>query len=146
MPTLNTTTATAGTLCPDFVVVPQHVASNPVARAIQRARINAAVRDFTTRLHLLQPGEQVATDVMATSHVLHIALHVLEQRGQLDDAAARVIRGGISCLVQLSNARFLWQATMAIPIDTALDRARQVVTAATPRELQAAYRHLGTLQ
>lgn len=134
------------TIAPDFVVVPQHVASNPVARAIQRARINAAVRDFTTRLHLLQPGEQVATDVMATSHVLHIALHVLEQRGQLDSADARVIRGGISCLVQLSAAQFLWRAAMATPIDAALERARQVVTAGTAAELQRAYKHLGTLQ
>jgi hypothetical protein len=40
------------TLCPDVRIVPEHVARNPVARAIAKAQMTEAVRDFCTRIYL----------------------------------------------------------------------------------------------
>ena len=50
------------TAAPDFLVVGEHTARNPVARAVAQARIGQAVRDFALRLYLLPDDTEVMAD------------------------------------------------------------------------------------
>jgi len=78
------------TTAPDFRLVDEHVARNPVAQAIAKSQLTIATRDFQTRLYLLQDGEDVTGDVMASSKVLAVAQAVTA--GSLVEAD-RLIKG-----------------------------------------------------
>jgi len=136
----------AATACPDFVTVDEHVARNPVARAIARQRLTQAVRDFATRIYMLADGEAVKADGLAAARVLAVAIRVCEQRGQQDSPACRVMRGGLEAVVQLSTRRWAWRRTDARAIDTALQHAQRIYMGATALEQQAAHRFVTQLE
>lgn len=124
---------------PGFLIVDQHVARNPVARAIQRQRIERATRDFRIRLHMLADGEVVQSDTMACAKVLAVALGVLQMQGAEGCTAWRVMRGGMSTLQQLSERQFRWRTADAIPVDVALEHATVTVTTAPATMVQRAW-------
>lgn len=124
---------------PGFLVVNQHVARNPVARAIQRQRIERATRDFRIRVHMLADGEHVEADAMASAKVLAVALGVLQMQGAEGCTAWRVMRGGMSCLQQLSQRGFAWRQADAIPVDVALEHASVTVITAPAALVQRAW-------
>lgn len=134
------------TLVPDFLVVDEHVARNPVARAIARQRITAAVTDFAIRLHLLHDGEQVQADGLAGARVLAVAIRVCEQRGQGDAADCRVMRGGLEALVRLAERRWQWRRADATAVDVALQRAVTLYRGASAAEQQRAHRYVTGLE
>lgn len=134
------------TTAPDFLVVPQHVARNPVARAIARQRMERCVDLFATRLYLLADGEQVESDGTAAARVLYVAYLLLDKAGQGDAPAARVIRGGISTVEQLALRRWAWRSADAPAIDQAFQRARDTVAAAAAVEVQRAWAELYRLE
>ena len=135
-----------GTPCPAFVVTDQHVARNPVARAIARQQLTTAVRDFATRLYLLADGEPVQADGLAAARVLAVAIRVCEMRGQQDSPACRVMRGGLEAVVQLSARRWAWRRADASALDTAIHHAQQVFAGATALEQKAAHRFVIALE
>jgi len=124
---------------PGFNIVHQNVARNPVARAVARQRIEAGVRDFSIRLHLLAEREYVAADGVAAARVLMVAYEVLAQHGLADSPQARVICGAISALRQLAERRWLWRCLDANAVDTGLDHAAEVAKAASAVDLQRAW-------
>lgn len=119
---------------PGFMHVHHTVASNPVARAIQRQRVMAATRDFRIRLHLLRDGELVQADAVASAKVVAVAIGVLQLQGRTDGPAWRVMHGGLSALLQLCQRRFKWRALDAMAVDMALEHAALTVANA-PAEL-----------
>lgn len=129
----------SSTLCPDFVVVPPHVARNPVARAIARQRITSAMLDFRLRLYQIDDGEHVPADGLTAARVLAVAIRVAELRGQSDGADCRVMRGGLEAMVALSARRWRWRCADAPALDSALTRALQVYRGASAVEQQRAY-------
>lgn len=133
-------------LCPAFTTVDEHVARHPVTRAVARRNLDAAVRDFRIRLHLLAEGELVKADGLAAARVLAVAIRVCEQRGQTDSPAVRVMRGGMEAVVGLSARKWRWRTADAVAIDTAIGHARAVVAGATALEQQAAHRYVIALE
>lgn len=125
---------------PDFLFVDQHVARNPVARAIAKRKLHEAVRDFQTRLYMLADGERVPTDCQAAAKVLAVAMAVLEIRGGTETAAARIIAGGMGALTDMASTGWLWRTRHAVAVDQALVNARAVYAVATASETQAAHR------
>jgi len=119
---------------PGFLVVSEHMARNPIARAIQRQRIERSTRDFRIRLHMLGDGEVVASDAIASAKVLAVALGVLQMQGAEGCTAWRLMRGGTSALQQLSERGFRWRTADAVAVDVALEHAAATVTTA-PAEL-----------
>jgi hypothetical protein len=111
---------------PGFLVVDQHVARNPVARAIQRQRIERSTRDFRIRVHMLNDGEVVHADAIASAKVLAVALGVLQMQGAEGCTAWRLMRGGLSALQQLSERDFRWRRLDAVALEHA---AATVITA-----------------
>ncbi len=118
-----------------FNVVNEHVARNPVARAIQKRQIAEAVRDFSLRCHLLDDGEVVPEDLDAAARVLAVAMAVLELRGDDDP----VIRGALSCITERARMGCRWRRIDAPAIDVGLRNALAVYMAATQLEIQRAY-------
>jgi len=133
------------TPAPDFRLVDEHVARNPVAQAIAKSQLTIATRDFQTRLYLLQDGEDVTGDVMASSKVLAVAQAVLSSRQQAHSPEARVMAGGLSCLAQCSQRAFTWHKRDAVAVDQALAIAVQVYRGATAVETQRAHRLVSAL-
>ena len=131
---------------PGFLYVEEHVARNPVARAIARHRVADAVRDFQTRLYLLSDGENVQTDVMAAAKVIAVALAVRQHAGQLGAADARVMQGSMGQLATIAERGFVWRTTDAVAIDVGLQRAVEVYRAASAQQIQAAHKHVGRIE
>lgn len=131
---------------PDFLVVDQHVARNPIARAIARTRLERCVRTFATRLYLLQEGEQVCEDGTAAARSLYVAYLALERAGQASSPAARVIHGGVSTLEALALRQWRWHTRDAAAIDTALQYAAETVNATPPADMQRAWAELYRLE
>jgi hypothetical protein len=114
---------TATTLAPAFRSVPQHVARNPVARAVARRRLDAAMRDFCTRIYLLGDGEHMQADLVPAAHCLAVAVRVCELQGQRDTPALRLMAGGMSAIAQCSERGWRWRELDAPAVDTALHHA-----------------------
>jgi hypothetical protein len=124
---------------PGFLIVDQQVARNPVARAIQRQRIERSTRDFRIRVHMLADGEAVQADALASAKVLAVALGVLQMQGAEGCTAWRLMRGGISALQQLSERGFRWRPIDAVPVDVALEHAAATIVTAPAALVQRAW-------
>lgn len=136
----------SSTVCPGFAVVDEHVARNPVARAIARQRLTQAVRDFATRIYLLADGELVKADGLAAARVLAVAIRVCEQRGQQASTECRVMRGGLEAVVNLSARRWAWRRADATAIEVAIQHAQHVFNGATAEEQRNAHRFVINLE
>lgn len=131
---------------PGFLFVDQHVARNPVARAIAKRRIEKSVRDFQTRLYLLQDGENVAADVAASAKVIAVAIATCEQRGEDDSPDARVMKGAMGALVAITARGNTWRQSDATAIDVGLQRAIDVYRRASALEVQRAHQRVERLE
>lgn len=106
-----------------FNVVDMQIARNPVARAIANKALDDAVKLFQIRLYLLADGEHCESDAVAATQVLAVVSEALSLAGRGKTPEHQVIRGALSCLVQLANRGFAWKAMDAGAIDAALSRA-----------------------
>ena len=129
----------------DFLRVDEHVARNPVARAIARPRMLSTVRAFCVRLHMLQDGEDAAGDLHTAAKVLAVAIRIAEARGDTTSGHARVMMGGMSTLVALATRGGAWRVLDATAIDQALVRAIEVYESATAKEVQNAHTWVDSL-
>lgn len=118
------------------------VLSHPVARALERRRIEQTVLDFSIRLHLLAEREFVRDDALAVARALMVGLELLEAAGQADSADARVIGGAISAIAQLEQRRWLWRRLDANAIDAGLQRAAGQAKNATGDQLRRAWQQV----
>lgn len=130
------------TLAPDVMVVDEHVARNPLARAVARAKMTSAARDFTIRLHLLEDGEDAAADTVAAARTIQLAYIAAVQAGAADSPDARVMCGAISAMTALARRGFSWRRADAAAIDAGLQRAVQTIRATSAQAMQAAWREL----
>lgn len=128
-----------------FTVVSQHVARNPVARAVQRARLDSAMREFQLTLYYLEDGTEQADNIQAAAQVLAVALRLIELRG-LELHRANVLRGAMSCLEAASKRRFAWRTQDAPAIDAGMVRAAEIVRESTAQQVQEAWRFVGSLE
>jgi hypothetical protein len=131
---------------PDFHVVDEHVARNPVARAIARRKLLDATRDFSIRLHMLDDGEQVASDAHTSAHVLAVAIGVCIDTGHGDGPQARVMMGGMRALEDLACRAFRWRRLDAQAVAIALEHAVEVYGRATAHQTHRAWRRVLTIE
>ena len=129
-----------------FNTVPMAVATNPIARAISRRRMELAVRDFCTRVFFLVDGEDVQHELMAAAHVLAVAVRICEARELQDSPALRVMAGGMSAIAQCSERRWKWRELDATAVDVAITNALQVLRSANAYETRAAWAYVATLE
>ncbi len=128
-----------------FNVVSQDVARNPVARAVQRAKLESAMRDFQVTLYYLEDGTQQADNLMAAAQVLAVALRIHEARA-LPLHQANVLRGAMSCIKTASDRGFRWRHADAPAIDAGMARAVAIVREATAILVQEAWKFVAQIK
>ncbi len=131
-------------MAPDVLVVDEHVARNPLAQAVAKARQIQSARDFGIRLYLLQDGEDALSDGVAAARVVRLALILCEQRGAPLSAEARVLAGAVSTLLGLAQRRWAWRCMDAAAIDTGLQRAIEEVQRSSAAQMAKAWQQLLT--
>jgi hypothetical protein len=135
---------------PGFLVVGEHVARNPIARAIARQRMHAAARDFAIQVHLLPDGADVRAELSAAARVLAVAVRVTERRCRTpedrDTPALRVMAGGMGAVAQCSERRWRWRALDTVAVDRALQEALAVLRDAHPQETREAWLYVESLK
>lgn len=116
-----------------FRVVPEHVARNPVAQAIERNNLLKAIASFQTRLYLLDENEPAQDDAQTAARVLAVAIRCCELDKTDQEPPCRVMRGALSALVSCAQRGFTWRKVDAPAIDTGLEYALEVmrITSAT---------------
>ena len=80
-----------------FHIVNEHVARNPVARAVQRAKLAAAIREFQLQLYFLADDTPQNDNLLAAAKVIAVALRLHEVTG-LPAHEANVLKGALSCI------------------------------------------------
>lgn len=106
-----------------FRQVPMQVARNPVARAISKANLVNALRDFQIRLYQLNEGENVSGDVPAAESVLRVCVLAMQRAGHGDHPSVNVMRGAHSALVQCAARGFRWRKADVAAVDTGFQHA-----------------------
>ena len=118
---------------PSFLCVSEHVARNPIARAIARTRLARAVGDFATRLYLLADGDDVSSDIHAAGRVICVALAIAERRKE----DAPDLRAGMDVLIAMGDGK--WRPDAASVLDVALQEAMAIYGEASACETQRAF-------
>lgn len=108
-----------------FSIVDQHVARNPVARAVQKRRIEAAIRDYQTALYLAADG----SDQVANA-----------------SAGANVMRGALSALLQSAVPGARWRAINAGAVDVGMSRAASVILSSPAEVTREAWKYVSSLE
>ena len=129
-------------MAPDVLFVDQHVARNPLAQAVAKARQIQAARDFGIRLYLLQDGEDASSDGVAAARVVRLALILCEQRGAGGSPEARVLAGAVSTLLGLAQRRWAGRCIDAAAIDAGLQRAIDETQRSSAAQMAKAWQQL----
>ena len=127
------------TTAPDVLVVSEHVARNPVARAVARRRLEQAARTFSIRLYLLQDGDDVSADGHLATRAIRLGHFVAEQAGRAASAEARVMHGAISTLKSLAERGWRWRQADATAVEVGLQYALQELGPATAQQMRGAW-------
>lgn len=125
----------SATLAPEFLVVRQNVARNPVAQAIARDRIKRATTAFRIQLHTLAEGENVESHVYAARQVLAVAAEVCARAGQDAESITEALR---TCH-EISATGYRWHPRWTAPLNVGMADALDVYAQAKAAELQRAY-------
>lgn len=127
-----------------FHHVPMVIAKNPVARAIERAKLKKWQESVEGELFGLKDGDACSSFLAGVTEVLGIAMKATED---CDDPAD--IRGTMTeALRRLAGMAEAgkWQQDAAPLIAEAVDYAAQLVNGSSPQERLAAWAHVMTIQ
>jgi hypothetical protein len=116
-----------------------HVASNPVARAIERARIARSERDFALRVYSIQDGEVAGAELHDAAQTMLIASRVIELRGGKASADHRTLAAGMHAVASASERGWRWQTADAADVDAAMNLALACLADASQAERIAAW-------
>lgn len=125
--------------------VKRQVALNPVARAVALSKLKVAVTDVLVRLYLFPDGADVRTQIVDANELLAIVMRCVELYGDINNPDYRVMRGAHSCMIQLSESKFIWHSRHAPAIDVGLRRALEMHAEFTPLQTKTAWGELMAL-
>ena len=118
-----------------FTIETNHkVATNPVARAIARTKLNRAMTHMGLRIYTMQDGE----DCRQLLEQIGFVLALMGMAGELDpaigleDSRVRIIRGALSAINQMSKSG-KWDSQQSVALEHGLSTA----VALNPRIKQA---------
>lgn len=120
------------------VNVSRNVAHNPIARAIERRRLQ---QYFTaTSLEMLSTPDGKRSDSLICGAAEAIAIAIKSTEGWDDPAdICGALVGAMDRLLGMSKAGYLWRAADAHELVEALDYAIQIISGATPAEKMKAW-------
>lgn len=126
-----------------FNVVPWSVARNPVTRAVQRANLSRAIRDFQIRILTMSDGDDCRVDVDVAWQVICFAWQLKNQAGGGGTPASDVLWGAMCALKEMEGR---WVVSASELIDDALTLAMAVMERATPEQSTRAWKAVVEVQ
>lgn len=128
-----------------FTIVSEDVARNPVARAVQRAKLESAMRDFQITLYHLPDDTKQADNLMAAAQVMAVAIR-LHEVAMLEAHRDNVIRGALSCITAASERGFRWRSVDAPAIDAGMAQAASIVRGSGAVAVREAWKFVAQLE
>lgn len=125
-----------------FQTTEQHIARNPIARAVAKKRLRSSMIDACIKFYLTPNGDKLVEDVDATATVLATAQEILLARQEEDP----VIKGAMSVCQECAQRSFLWQQKYAVTLDVALQRAMSIYMTAPAIEVQNAFQKINSIR
>jgi len=130
-----------------FRVVPMHVARNPVARAINAARLRDAVNEFrATRIALLLDGDDAGGDVHTGVHLLTVCLMAMAIAGFGEHDGVPQMQAGQRALIACAGRGNKWLQADAPVVDEALLCALDLYPQLDARVVAKAWKKLHEMQ
>lgn len=99
----------------------QHVARNPVARAIAREQLRVAMLDMRINLMMMEDGENCKEAILTISDGIFVVAACYEMLGHQDSVEFRKLRSAMNILTHCSETGFRWKREWAITVDNAID-------------------------
>lgn len=98
----------------------QHVARNPVARAIAREQLRVAMLDMRINLMMMEDGEDCKEAILTISDSIHVIAACYEIMDKNDSVEARMLRSAMKVMRECAEAGFIWSKAYAITLDNAI--------------------------
>lgn len=130
---------------PRVAASPNRGGFNPVAQAVARAKLRAALVDQKIRLYLMSPGEPCADLMQGLGSTLSLVGFAAELSGLRDDHRLKILRGGLSACRQLFDSG-RYDPLQTVAIAGALDAAEQLNRKINPKDMDRAVHALGLLE
>ena len=112
--------------------VPQHVARNPVARAIERTRLRKFKAETLAEIRALKTWDHAPSLLCGVAEAIAIAAKTIE--GWDDpDAIGDVLVDAINAIREMSEAGFVWREKHQALVCEAFDAAMQIIDGQDPR-------------
>lgn len=112
--------------------VPQNVARNPVARAIERKRCSDWLKVTTKTIHDARTGEHCPSLLRACVEALSISVKTIQGWDDPQDIGSELVEAIDTCADMVRN-NSTWDEAHAGKIADALDAAIQILNAQDPR-------------
>lgn len=112
--------------------VSQHVARNPVARSIERARIKRYVSDTITEMRALKHGDDCASLLQGVAEALAIAIKSIEGWDDPQDIGGEMC-DAIGEIIPMTGNGHKWDVAVCEKMCRALDAAGQILGGMDPR-------------
>lgn len=104
-----------------IVLKNQHVARNPVARAIAKKRLRQSMLDVRIKFLMMSPNEDCREEVLTISDSILVIAACYEMQGKSESVEFRKLKSSMNILSQCSETGFKWNPDWAITIDNAID-------------------------
>lgn len=118
--------------------VSQNVARNPIARAIERRRLQQYFTATSLEMLSTPDGKRSDSLICGAAEAMAIAIKATEGWDDPADIGGALI-AAMDRLLGMSKAGYLWRAADAPELVEALDYAIQIISGATPAEKMRAW-------
>jgi hypothetical protein len=104
-----------------IVLKRQHVARNPVARAIAKQKLRESMLDMRIKFLMMSDGQDCREEVLTISDSIFVIACCYDMLGKSESVEFRKLKSSMNILTQCSETGFKWNPDWAITIDNAID-------------------------
>lgn len=116
-----------------FRSVPQHVARNPVARAVERARLRKARLDTALELAMLADWEHAPSILCGVADAVAMAIKAIEGMDDPDYLGDAMV-DAMDALTEMSGQGFVWRVKHREAVINAFEIAVDILMGTSPQE------------
>lgn len=107
--------------------VQEHVARNPVARAIERQRLKRHVSETVAEMRCLETWAHVPSLIQGVTEAIAMSIKTIEGWDDEDGIGDDLVDAIMRCQ-EMAEAGFVWQSKHCEPLCLALDYAAQILS------------------
>lgn len=100
-----------------FTKVSKNVGMNPIARAVAKQKLAAAVTDYRISIYLNEHGQEAASDYLTMSAMFDATVGAMPASSELE---YRKLKAAISVVNQAGARGWTWDSADTVTLDNAL--------------------------